>query len=238
MLLKRICLSACFLLSFFCLAAQEYNVAYKEKDVKLKLCPKTAFGMQINAEWAAKNGKTPNFVAEAYYTLLKKEKITINDISVMARSFSTMEGIEYYSNSKSKYEILYPECYTVSDESGKTKIADVTTGSADGKKLYILQKDNSFGKSVYEVNYKQNGEELYFTSINLDSLWYGIFKAASPKTLKLTFLINNSSAEIGFYVLVEGDIASFPFIDDFIKDSFVSRLDAVYNWFRKNYEEK
>ena len=28
----------------------------------------------------------------------------MDDISVMARSFSTMEGIQYYSNSKEKYE--------------------------------------------------------------------------------------------------------------------------------------
>jgi hypothetical protein len=235
---KRLCLSAFLFISFFFLSAQEYNVAYKEKDVKLKLCPNTTFGKQIKSDWVLKNGKTPNFVAEAYYKLPKKENINIDDISVMARSFSSMEGIEYYSNTNNKYSVLYPECYTVSDKSGKKKIADMTSGSADGKKIYILQNDNSFGKSVYEMNFKQQGEELFFTSLNLDSLHYGIVTAVKAKALKLTFLINNAGSELEFYVLVEGDIASFPFIDDFIKDSFVSRLDAVYNWFRKNYEEK
>lgn len=238
MMFKRICLSACLLFCFFCLTAQNYSVSYKEKDVKLKFCPKTTFGNQISTEWVAKNGKTPNLVAEAYYVLPKKEKITIDDISSMARSFSSMEGIEYYSNSKNKYEVLYPECYTVSGEDGKKKVPDITTGSADGKKIYILQKDNSFGKSVYEMNFKQSGDELFFTSVNLNSLWYGIVKAVSPKALKLTFLINNGGKDLEFYILVEGDIASIPFIDDFIKESFVARLDAVYNWFRKSYEEK
>ncbi|MCR4939033.1 MAG: hypothetical protein K5930_02855 [Treponemataceae bacterium] len=238
MFLRKVGLSVFLLLSAFLLTAQDYNVYYKEKNVPLKLCPDTYFGKQISEEWAGKKGKTANFVAEAYYVLPKKENISIEDISIMTRSFSTMQGIEYYSNSEKKYEVLYPECYTVSDEKGKTKIPDVTYGSADGKKIYILQNDNSFGKSVYEMNYKQKGEEIYFTSVNLDSLKYGIFTAAGPKTLKLTFLVVNGSKEIGFYALVEGDIASFPFIDDFIKDSFVSRLDAVYNWFKKNYEEK
>ena len=235
---RKICLSACLVLVFFCLTAQQYNVSYKEKDIKLKYCPNTAFGKQISAEWTAKNGKTPNLVAEAYYVLPKNERVSIDDISVMARSFSTMEGIQYYSNSKEKYETLYSECYTVSDKDGKKKIPDMTSGSADGKKIYILQKDNSFGKSVYEMNFKQTADELYFTSVNLESLWYGIFKAVSAKALKLTFLINNGGKDLEFYVLVEGDIASIPFIDDFLKESFVSRLDAVYNWYRKNYEEK
>ena len=87
-------------------------------------------------------------------------------------------------------------------------------------------------------NLKQSADELYFTSVNLESLWYGIFKAVSAKALKLTFLINNGGKDLEFYVLVEGDIASIPFIDDFLKESFVARLDAVYNWFRKSYEEK
>ena len=127
MFFKRICLSACLLFCFFYLAAQNYSVSYKEKDVKLKFCPKTAFGNQISTEWVGKNGKTPNLVAEAYYVLPKKEKLTIDDISSMARSFSSMEGIQYYSNSKDKYEVLYPECYTVSGEDGKKKIPDITT---------------------------------------------------------------------------------------------------------------
>lgn len=238
MLFKKSCLSLCLLLSFFALAANEYNVSYKEKKVELKLCPDNYFGKTIKAAWAEKNGKTPNLVAEAYYVLPKNEKVSMADISSMARSFSTMQGIEYYSNSNGEYKVLYPECYTVSGADGKTKVADDTYGSADGKKIFILQNDNSFGKSVYEMNYKETDKELYFTSVNLDSLKYGIFTAVSPKTLKLTFLIENGDKEIGFYALVEGDIASFPFIDDFIKDSFVSRLDAVYNWFRKNYEKK
>ena len=238
MIFKRLCLSVCVLFSVFFLSAQDYNVSYKEKNVQLKYCPNTYFGKQISSEWAAKKGKTPNFVAEAHYVLPRRKNVTLEDISVMVRSFSTMQGIEYYSNTDKKYEVLYPDCYTVSGPDGNTKIADVTNGSADGKKIYILQNDNSFGKSVYELNYKQKDEEIYFTSVNLNSLKYGIFTAASPKTLKLTFLVNNGDKEISFYALVEGDIASFPFIDDFIKDSFLSRLDAVYNWFRNNYEKK
>ena len=235
---RKICLSALLLLCVFCLTAQEYNITYKQKDVKLKFCPNTEFGKLISDYWNAKNGNTPNLIAEAYYILPKDERITIEGISVLARSFSTMEGIEYYSNTNKKYKVLYPECYTVGGADGKKKIADMTTGTADGKTLYILQKDNSFGKSVYEINYKQNDEELYFTSVNLDSLWYGIIKAVNPKGLKLTFLIHNAEDKLEFYVLAEGDIASIPFVDDFVKDSFVSRLDAVYNWFRKSYEER
>ena len=235
---KKLFVSVLLVACLFSLIAQQSNVSYKEKDVKLGLCPDTTFGKEIKDAWVAKNGKTPTLVAEAYYQLPKNEKVTIDDISVIARSFSSMQGIEYYSNTDKKYEVLYPDCYTVSGKDGKKKIEDMTDGSADGKKIYILQKDNSFGKSVYEVDYKQKGEELCFTSINLDTLRYGIFTAASAKALKLTFLINNAGKEnVEFYVLVEGDIASIPFIDDFIKDSFLSRLNAVYNWFRTSYEK-
>ena len=67
MFFKRICLSACLLFCFFCLAAQNYSVSYKEKDVKLKFCPKTAFGNQISTEWVGKNGKT----LQAFNEILK-----------------------------------------------------------------------------------------------------------------------------------------------------------------------
>ena len=236
---KKVFFSVCLLICVFSLAAHQTNVSYKKKDVKLMLCPDTVFGVQIKNAWTAKNGKTPNLVAEAYYVLPKNEKVTIDEISVMVRSFSSMEGIEYYSNTNRKYEVLYPDCYTVSGADGKKKIADMTDGSADGKKIYILQNDNSFGKAVYEVDYKQKGDEISFVSINLNPLRYGIFTAVSEKSLKLTFIINNGGNEnLEFYVLAEGDIPSFPFIDEFVKDSFVSRLDAVYNWFRKNYEKR
>ena len=239
MKLKKLFFSAILLVSFFSLVGQQNKISYKEKDVKLGLCPNTFFGNQIKDAWTAKGGKTPTLVAEAFYLLPKNEKVTIDDISVMARSFSSMQGIEYYSNTDKKKEVLYPECYTVSGPDGKKKIDDMTSGSADGKTLYIVQKDNSFGKSVYEISYKQKGEELYFTSINLDKLKYGIFTAVSAKALKLTFLINNGGKEnVEFYMLVEGDIASFPFIDDYIKDSFTSRLNAVSDWFRTNYEKR
>ena len=50
-----------------------------------------------------------------------------------------------------KLETLYKEAYTIKGPKDRTKVADDTAGSADGKVLYCMQNDNSFGKTNYRM---------------------------------------------------------------------------------------
>ncbi len=238
---KGLALCLVFLLGTFAYSQPTQRLLYKAAAAKPELAPDTELGAGCWKNWYTNHSKDPIFLAEAVYTVEKKagtEGVSqINEISRIGRSFSTMQGIEYYSNTRKKMTVLYDECYTVASPTNRSAIADQTTGSADGKTIYYFQKDKSFGKSLYAASYRQTENELCFSSKNLDALSFTIFKAVQPEDLYLNLLITEQDSYFTVYILAQADFASIPMIDDFLEKSFMARLEAVYSWFKDSYYE-
>ena len=226
----------CCLFSFFELNAQQQILHYKEKNLKLKLKPDAELSGRIEKKWSEINGSEPLFVAEALYKVEKKSKSSeIEEVSRIARSFSTMQGITYYSNSKKRVEVLYPEAYTVLSATNPVKTADDAEGSADGKTIYAFQHDSSFGPSVYRVEYFQTEDEVAFCSLNLDPLSYGIVKAVQPEKMLVSFVVREHETWFDVYILIQIDMAPIPFADKIVSESIKARLESIYGWFLNSY---
>ena len=163
----------------------------------------------------------------------------IDDVAVIARSISKMEGMEYYSHRRDRYEVLYDECYTIREEDLEERrperIADKNYGPADGQVIYCQTKDSSFGRNKYRISYYQHDNELFCQFVLMDKMGAGPFNALYPGKLKINLVIVDCEDSLLMYLCTDVDSKKFPGIGDIIVDSMTARMEAVYNWFLKQF---
>lgn len=234
-----------FLIFIFCLfvifhvSAEKLGerIFYKEKNVSPSLAPNSEITAEVINFWNKTYKKTPVFFAESLHKIPANGN-SIQDVSEILRSFSTMEGIEFYSNRRGKWTTLYDYSKTVSDLKKKTPILDDTSGNADGKTLYMVQNDISFGSTPYEVKYWQKDDVVAFNAVNKGPLYAGIVKAVKNDCVCLTIFVKEDGDNLLVYILAQADFVALPIIEKSITNSFSARIDALNNWFIGKCNEK
>ena len=221
------------------------SVTTEDGSSKLQLVPESIYSEKIRNNLIQKKSGNFPFTYESIYLLSKKdllkssnsiaETISISDISKVCRSVSKMEGMKYYSSTRKKELTLYEKAYMLADSDSKTPIPDQNTGSADGQISYCLQDDNSFGECRYKLSYNESENELLAVFENLDILGIGPFKAVHPGKLTIKILAIDCGEDILLYFCTDLDSVKYPGIKGQITDSMVSRIDAIYNWFLKQF---
>jgi hypothetical protein len=203
--------------------------------LQLTFFPKTELGKKALSVWDGE--KPPCFTGEQLY-LIRKQTIE-NDIeqaAVVARAVSTMEGIQYYSNTRKRTETLYPFCYMIDDPVSKNRIPDVL-GIVENKQYYLYQKDASLGKCVYTLNFFQTDTELSLEATNLDPIKVLLITAIKKQNLKIYILVSDVGTEFLMYVLVQSVIPETQMITNIMTKSFSSRSDALAAWINDNYQK-
>ena len=207
-----------------------------------QLFPKTPLGIEASKIWenSGKNTK-PVFYHEGLYLTKKncptKPGQNLDKLSKVVRSISSLEGIEYYSNTRKRMRILYEESYAIDDPKTKQKIADPIEGSADGAEIYALQKDSTFGRFVYKYSYQQNQTEVLSKVSNIDPLTLLGVKIINPDELLISLLVSDLGDYYLVYTLIETDVVSMSMIENKLKRSFAARADALYGWLSKVFVE-
>lgn len=211
------------------------------KTVSLDLVPNTEFSKKAASSWTS--NQKPNIVSENLFLVRKEElkaksknpdnvDFSINKVSQIVRSISKMEGMQYYSAGDKKWETLYHQAYTCASIKEKKKpISDVLEGSANGLKIFAFLEDNSFGKSVYSVEYFQNETEIEFTLTNAESWSYAFIKALDPESVKISMVVIDNDDSYLVYMLLQAKHREIPLLGDRIQRSLANRIDAIYNWF-------
>ena len=215
---------------------------YRDNGAKgFKLLPKSIYASKINESQIEKEEKNYPYTYEGLYILSKKDllakgksgksTITIDDVSVVVRSVSKMQGMTYYSSTKNKECVLYDKAYMIAGPGKKTKIEDQNTGNADGQVSYCLQDDNSFGVNTYKLSYFQKDDSLLCRFEILDKMGLGPFNAIYPGKMVINILVTDCGDDLLLYLNTDLDSIKFPGIKGQITDSMSSRMDAVYKWF-------
>ena len=215
---------------------------YRDNGAKgFKLLPKSIYAAKINESQIEKEEKNYPYTYEGLYILSKKDllskgksgksTITIDDVSVVVRSVSKMQGMTYYSSTKKKECVLYEKCYMIAGPGKKSKIEDQNTGNADGQVSYCLQDDNSFGVNTYKLSYFQKEDTLLCRFEILDKMGLGPFNAIYPGKMVINILVIDCGDDLLLYLNTDLDSIKFPGIKGQITDSMSSRMDAVYKWF-------
>ena len=213
------------------------NRFYKNGDPSLKLVPKTPLGEQTTVLWP-KEAEAPVFIMENLYLLKKSElgdgnvsKMDTDYVSKIIRSVSKMEGMQYYSYSDKKVKTLYKECYCIAGPDDRTRVPDDTEGSAEGKVMYCMQNDCSFGKTNYRLEYHQQEKETSAAFINVSPVYIGFVKAVNTDNLRISLSITDCGDSFVVYMLVQARFPALSIIENKMNDSFRGRLEAIYMWF-------
>ena len=218
---------------------------FTEKDNSdFQLYPDLELSKKYSKKWKSTRQDKSNFTIESIYRLEKSkteftgtdlEKILFEDAKIkkILRSVSKMEGIEYYSNSRKRTEVLYSKAYTVNNPTERKQIPD----NFDFYKnpIYVLLDDNSFGEYLSVINYDSKDFENCFEYVNIDNINYGIIKAVEPNNMKVFIDVINCEDEIIVYVYIQSKMDVPAIFKNKIYDSFVARTDALFEWFKKSW---
>lgn len=209
------------------------NIFLNDQKVEFALLPNSDVCKKATIQWTEK--QNPRMTSEKLFYVEKTNKSqNIELVSKIIRSISTMKGTEYYSNRHKKWETLYHDAYLIKSKTEKIAVADDVEGSANGKKLYCFQKDNSFGNCYYELNYIQTENEVSVFFDNFESLKFGPITAAKPHNVKINLVILDEGDYFLAYMVVQAYYPNISILEEKMIDSFNSRVDSIFNWFESN----
>ncbi len=222
------------------------SLIHPKGDNSITMVPKCQYESQIKGSLIKKDEKGVPFTAEFLYLIPKSEllkgssrtSITNDDISVVFRSINKMEGMKYHFAEKKNGDILYKKAYTIAGRNSDEKIADQTSGSADGKVLYCYQHDHTYGDTKYILHYYQNESMLYATFLNTIPMSYMGVKAVMDECLQLNVLSIDCGDSLLLYLSTDVDAKNVPLFNvrKQIEESMVDRMDAIYRWFMVQFK--
>lgn len=207
------------------------------------LLPETAYFGSVKDFLYYGEPEKAGFAAETLYyvtkaDLVKKSKsdnkskvdTSTKSVSKIVRSISEMKGMEYYSNTRKKWETLYLDAFRVENPEEIIPVPDNLEGNSDGKRLYAYLVEHTFGKGVYEIKYHENSKVVYMEMENATPLYYGFIKAVDPGKCKIA--INVIEEEDGYFVFIgmRVDMMQLGVMEKKMNKSFQARLDAIFNW--------
>lgn len=216
------------------------------EENKITLVPDCKYADQIKTNLVAKTDGGVPFIAEYLYLIPKsqllqgssKVGITNDDVSVVLRSISKMQGMRYHFNEKKDGDILYKYAYTIDGKNSKKQIADQTEGSADGKVIYAYQKDHTYGDTNYILKYSQNEDITHVCFENTKAMQYLGFKAVAEGKIRINVLSIDCGDALLLYLATDVDAKKVPLFNmrNQIADSMTERMDAIYRWFMVQFK--
>ncbi|HTX73850.1 MAG TPA: DUF6675 family protein [Rectinemataceae bacterium] len=155
----------------------------------------------------------------------------------LMRRISTLRGIEYYSHSDKKMDVLYVDASRVSGPDGRERLADEAPPGPSSvpasEELYALLQDQRFGTNVYKYRFRALGDAILVETTNETRMSYGIIPVFSPGQLVMRLLVIPASDGIIFYV--ESGANAPGFLRSRLGESFKNRAAALFGWFKSNF---
>lgn len=151
----------------------------------------------------------------------------------LLRSFSTLEGIQYFSVSHNAMRTLYAESYRIDDPKTRLRLPDppspLPSEIPAEETLFAFQRDLSFGANVYSYVFTGNPGSVIAEISNLTRMSVGIIPLVAPKALKMRLFVMPASDGIVFYT--ESDSSSPGPFRSRLEGSFANRAAALFAWF-------
>lgn len=216
------------------------SLIHEKKDTEMKMVPACKYTDEIKSDLICTKGGVP-FLAEFLYVIPKKtltdDVSKVNSVSIekLFRSLSKMEGMKYIHNG-GKEDVLYKKCYAIASPDSDTPIADPLDGEVDGLKVYAYQHDHTFGHTKYEINYHKDNNVILLTFLNQIPMGMLGVKAVMEKCLKMNVMCIDIGEDLLLYLSTDVSAKSLPGVRGQIEDSMTVRMDAVYNWFMKQFK--
>ena len=187
----------------------------------------------------------PGMLVEALFVLERPEgapssgdaTLEFTRISQILTSLSSLQGIEYWSESRKAWRTFYAESWRIDDATARNRLPDSPRRvGAEGLTLYAWQKDLSFGGNVYRYEYAVAGSReapsaLLVTQTNLTRMSYGLIPLVGAEGLETRILIIQAREGILFYAASAANSPPIPILSGKLQDSFSNRAAALFKWF-------
>lgn len=153
-------------------------------------------------------------------------------------SISTLQGIDYWSNSRQKYRTLFTESWLIDNLEEQNKISDPFDEIIPEKKvLYAHQKDKTFGNNESEITYLYKDDSINMNILNKTDMWYAIVKVLDKEKLSIDLLLVPTSSGLLYYGVITSKTIKIGPIMEKASNSFYYRIVAFNDWLVKRIEE-
>lgn len=213
--------------------AGELSLQYgieSDSTISVRLAP--AFAEAIRADL---NAIDPKIGVEVLFLVAAPHGLDRVDARLLTtlQSFSTMEGIEYYSATRDRMRTLFHESYVVAGPASSERLPDPHVPALpESDQIYVYQRDSSFGRNVLELNYTVTDTAIRLQMRNLTRMNYqGIVPAVGPGDLSLDLVVYPFGEHLLFYGNSGARPLSLLGMEARVQRSFYNRLVALYHWF-------
>jgi hypothetical protein len=146
--------------------------------------------------------------------------------------FQTMEGIEYFSDSRQRMRIFYIVSHLVAEQDKDKRLSDpVFNQIISNQNLLLFQEDASFGENFYDLDIETAGNRVSLTMTNASDMYYSLIRVAEAGGLQIHLSIEEIDDYLVFYGNIAVNAMQFLGIEDRAKQSFYNRIVALFNWY-------
>lgn len=164
------------------------------------------------------------------------EDYLLNYYNTLA-NLSSLQGINYWSNSRQKYRLLFEESWFIDSPEDMNRVDDPIFTVLNGETSYFIhQKDKTFGDSESKVTYKAADDALNMTIVNETPLKITVIKAVDKKNLTIDMLIVPTDKGLLCYGLISAKTIKFKLLEERASNSFYYRIVAINNWFTESIQ--
>jgi hypothetical protein len=185
----------------------------------------------------------PAFSLESVYLIpLQQEIRNAEDpdlfIYNVLRSISTMEGLQYYSQTREKWRELFHESRVINNLEDQREIPDPKVSRIPAyEQIYAFQHDSSFGKNTYTVTYRYRDGAYYLRLVNQSPVRYlGIVPVVSRENMHVYVSVVATDEGLVFYGHAAVDVLTTLGMEGRLRRSFENRVEAIFTWFQNEVE--
>ena len=155
------------------------------------------------------------------------------------RAVSTLQGIEYFSDSRGRYRTLYQRSHAIVGPADRTPQPDpVASVVPRHSSLFLEQEDSTFGGNVYQADFRFDGVSIVMQIENLTTMWWGILPLVAEGDFRSVVTITPTDRGLLFYASAAIHAADLDFARERAQTSLGNRLDALEGWMRLRLAEE
>ena len=128
--------------------------------------------------------------------------------------------------------LLFEVSYLVEKFKSKDPLPDnLVTVIPANETLFCFQKDLSFGKNYYQLDYSYSPGVTTLRYMNLDSMHYSLIRAVTPKNLHIFLTVIYTEEDLIIYGVSAANVFSLFGFEKKAEGSFYERLKALRSWY-------
>jgi len=184
----------------------------------------------------------PNLAVETLYLYEKSRSnsnlngwtdVQRNELFNQILAVSTLTGIQYYSTSRKSMRVFYESSQVIDGPQTKKPLPDPKFPQPpETLTLYARQKDLTFGDNIYRYDFKTTIDAFFLSQDNMTSLSYGIIPVMGKNKLRSILAVIDCGDYLLTYAITMADASTVFGLGDKIGNSFSSRAEAIYKWFK------